>query len=147
MTAKIDHVRDLYRDNKRFKSYLDNRTQKCFVNGSLSDSQPFDLRYFSRYNPWSSPFNFILYINDLPNCLVDCPRMYADDTRLTIAKNHTMSRTIQENMHDDRTKITEWLTPNSLTLNKSKTEFMLIGSRQRLYTLIDSRLLLLTETL
>ena len=37
-------------------------------------------------------------------------------------------------MNDDLTKITEWLTANKLTLNKSKTEFMLIGSRQRLNT-------------
>ena len=37
-------------------------------------------------------------------------------------------------MNDDLTKITEWLTANSLTRNKSKTEFMLIGSRQRLNT-------------
>jgi len=37
-------------------------------------------------------------------------------------------------MKDDLTKITERLTANKLTLNKSKTEFMLIGSRQRLNT-------------
>ena len=37
-------------------------------------------------------------------------------------------------MNDDLTKITEWLTANNLTLNKSKTEFMLIGLRQRLNT-------------
>ena len=37
-------------------------------------------------------------------------------------------------MDDDLTKITEWLMANKLTLNKSKTEFMLIGSRQRLNT-------------
>ena len=37
-------------------------------------------------------------------------------------------------MNDDLTKITEWLSANKITLNKSKTEFMLIGSRQRLNT-------------
>ena len=41
---------------------------------------------------------------------------------------------LEENMNDDLTKITEWLTANNLTLNKSKTEFMLIASRQRLNT-------------
>ena len=41
---------------------------------------------------------------------------------------------LKEYMNDDITKITEWLTANKLTLNKSKTEFMLIGSRQRLNT-------------
>ena len=37
-------------------------------------------------------------------------------------------------MNDDLTKITEWLSVNKITLNKSKTEFMLISSRQRLNT-------------
>ena len=40
----------------------------------------------------------------------------------------------EENMNDDLTKITEWLTANNLTLNKSKTEFVLIGSRLGLNT-------------
>lgn len=35
-------------------------------------------------------------------------------------------------MNDDLAKITEWLSANKITLNKPKTEFMLIGSRQRL---------------
>ena len=31
---------------------------------------------------------FLLYINDLPNCLLNCePRMYADDTHLTFTDN------------------------------------------------------------
>jgi len=37
-------------------------------------------------------------------------------------------------MNDDLTKITEWLMAYKLTLNKSKIEFMLIGSKQRLNT-------------
>ena len=41
---------------------------------------------------------------------------------------------LEENMNDDLTKITKWLSPNKITLNKFNTEFMLIGSRQRLNT-------------
>ena len=56
--------------SKWFKSYLENRTQTCSINGSLSNN----------------PLLFLLYINDLPNCLSNCePRMYADDTHLTYA--------------------------------------------------------------
>jgi len=79
------------------------------------------------------PLLFIFCINDLPNCLVNShPRMYTDDTHLTFATNDVVH--LEENMNDDLTKITEWLTANKLTLNKSKTEFMLTGSRQRLNT-------------
>ena len=37
-------------------------------------------------------------------------------------------------MKNDLTKITEWLSANKITLDKSKAEFMLIGSRKRLNT-------------
>ena len=34
------------------------------------------------------PLLFLIYINDLPNCLREAtPRMYADDTSITIASN------------------------------------------------------------
>ena len=66
-----------------FKSYLDNRTQKYFVNGSLSDSQVEPLTCGIPQGTILGPLLFILYINDLPNCLVNShPRMYADDTDL-----------------------------------------------------------------
>ena len=58
--------------------------------------------------------------------------MYADDTHLIFASNNVVH--LEENMNDDLTRITEWLTANNLTLSKSKTEFMQIGSRQRLNT-------------
>ena len=38
-------------------------------------------------------------------------------------------------MNQDLANVNEWLIANKLTLNHSKTEFMLIGSRQRLCTL------------
>ena len=114
-----------------FKSYLNNRTQKCFVNGSVSYSQPLTCGI-----PQGAILRlllFILDINDLTNCLVNShPRIYADDTRLIFASNDVAY--VEENMNDDLTKITEWLSANKITLNKSKTEFMLIGSRQRLNT-------------
>jgi len=105
--------------------------QKCFVNGGLSNSQP--LTCGIPQGTVLGPLLFILYVNDLPNCLFNShPRMYVDDTHLTFASTDVAH--LEENMNDDPTKITEWLMANKLTLNKSKTEFMLIGSRQRLNT-------------
>ena len=114
-----------------FKSYSNNRTQKCFVNGSLSDSQP--LTCGISQGTILGLLLFILYINDLPNCLVNShPRIYADDYHLTFASNDVSY--VEENMNDDLTKITVFLSANKITLNKSKTEFMLIGSSQMLNT-------------
>ena len=79
------------------------------------------------------PLLFLLYINDLPNCLSHSqPRMFADDTHLTYADNDIAK--IELNLTNDLESIREWLIVNKLTLNMSKTEFMVIGSRQRLYT-------------
>ena len=76
------------------------------------------------------PLLFLLYINDLPNCLSNCePRMYADDTHLTYASNN-----IQTSLNEDLENVQNWLRANKLTLNMTKTEFMLIASRQRLST-------------
>ena len=111
------------------------RNQKCFLNGSLSSN-----RVLSCGIPQGTilgPLLFLLYINDLPNCLMHSqPRMYADDTYLTLAGNSVDS--IELNLNEDLASISEWLTANKLTLNKSKTEFMIIGSRQRLKTLPHS---------
>ena len=69
--------------------------------------------------------------------------MYADDTHLTLAGNSVDS--IELNLNEDLARISEWLTANELTLNKSKTEFMIIGSRQRLNTLPHSPSLKIDE--
>ena len=45
---------------------------------------------------------------------------------------------IQSNLSHDLEKLSKWLLSNKLTLNATKTESMLIGSRQRLSTLSDT---------
>ena len=83
------------------------------------------------------PLLFFIYISDLPNCLSFCqPRMYADDTHITYASADLYS--MQSSLNRDLTNIYKWLLCNKLTLNSTKTEFMLIGSRQKLSTLSES---------
>ena len=83
------------------------------------------------------PLLFILYINDLPNCLeirsLKCTPMIRTwhlqvITLILSSKNWIKISSVSVIQGN-------WLVANKLTLNKSKTEFSLvIGSRQRLGT-------------
>ena len=76
-------------------------------------------------------FYLISYINDLPNCLsFSIPRMNADDTHITYAGSDL--HLTQSSLSHDLEKLSKWLVSNRLTLNATKTEFMLIGSWQKI---------------
>ena len=118
-----------------FESYLDNRMQRCPVNGSLSRSC--SLSCGVPQDTVLGPLLYLLYINDSPNCLSNCQsRMYADDTHHTYAG--LSADNIQSCLNDDLVNVSNWLIANKLAPNMAKTEFMLIGSRQRLCTLTVS---------
>ena len=71
-----------------FESYLTNRTQKCRVNDQLSNSAPVTCGVPQGSN--LGPILFLIYINDLPNCLNHAiPRMFADDTSISYSANTT----------------------------------------------------------
>ena len=77
------------------------------------------------------PLLFLLYINDLPECLKNTrPRLFADDTNLT-ASSHSIAD-IEIAANSDLENLRHWLIANKLSLNVAKTEFMLIGSPQML---------------
>ena len=116
--------------HKWFASYLSNRSQYCQVNGGISKPS----RMISGIPQGSilDPLLFLLYINDLPNCLnsVKC-NMFADDTQIDTSGNDI--NTVTNALNKDLKNVSDWLTVNKLSLNTKKTEYMIIGSYQRLY--------------
>ena len=77
------------------------------------------------------PILFLIYINDLPNCLrTTTASLFADDTNLTAGGCSIID--IQTKLNNDLENIHHWLLANKLTLNKDKTEYMIVGSRQRI---------------
>ena len=69
--------------------------------------------------------------------------MYADDTSLTLAS--TDIEHINYCLNHDLSNVYEWLSANKLTLNMTKTEFMLIASRQKLSQFMESPSLAINE--
>ena len=112
-----------------FQSYLSGRTQRCCVNGHLSSSRP--IKYGVPQGSIIGPLLFLVYINDLPNCLNNgLPSMYADDTNISFQSSNLTD--LEDNMNNELSSLNSWLIANRLSLNIAKTEFMIIGSRQRL---------------
>ena len=94
-------------------------SKKCFVNGALSANCP--LNWGVPQGTILGPLLFLLYINDLPNCLSSSqPRMYADDTHLTFASEDI--NIIDKALNRDLDLVNNWLISNKLTLNTTKTE-------------------------
>ena len=86
------------------------------------------------------PLLFLLYINDLPNCLARaCPRMYADDTNITVSANNAAD--LKTMLNDELLNLNLWLRANKLSLNITKTEYMIIGSRQRLRATTENQII------
>ena len=68
------------------------------------------------------PLLFLLYINDLPNCLdSSVPALFADDTYLTTSGSPASE--IQGNLEIELNKVHTWILANK-TLNVDKTEYM-----------------------
>ncbi len=112
-----------------FTSYLTNREQFCYFDGSSSRKS--NIKCGIPQGSCLGPLLFILYINDFENCLENMiPNMYADDTSVNIA-----SENLNELLTDLRSElenVSTWMRINKLSLNANKSEYMVIGHKRHL---------------
>ena len=105
------------------KSYLTNRFQYTKIGNSKSKLLPIECGV-----PQGSslgPLLFTLYINDLPLSSKFSATLYADDTYLALSdKNLTQ---LETRVNDQLQFINAWLQSNKLSLNYSKTTYMLFN--------------------
>ena len=123
---------------KGFESYLLHRCQRCSLAGQLSNPAPFSCGIPQGSN--LGPLLFLVYINDLPNCLrLTSPRMFAEDTNITFAASTLID--LEKGLNTEFRSLNQWLISNKLlSLNVAKTEYMVIGSNQGLHSFSDEQI-------
>ena len=112
-----------------FESYLSNRMQCCNVNGQTSSFRVITCGVLQ--GSTLGPLLFIIYLNDLPLAVKDAEiTLYADDTSLYKAFKNI--KDLNETLFPAFSNICDWLKCNKLSLNAIKSEFMIIGTAQKI---------------
>ena len=70
------------------------------------------------------PLLFLLYINDIENCSdILSFVLYADDTNAFYS--NSCLKTLSSTMQNEMNKVVKWLNANKLSINSSKTKFVI----------------------
>jgi len=124
-----------------FKSYLSSRSFRVKYDNNLSS-----FRTSSCGVPQGSvlgPLLFVMYTTPLSTLISSLSRdhhLYADDTQLFFSFHPLNFDSSISHLHGTFQHISSWMTANLLTLNSSKTEFLLIGLKNQLAKIHNSSL-------
>ena len=113
--------------NKLMNSYLSNRKQIVNTN-NCNNAYSGELNLLCGVPQRSifGPLLFSLYITDLPKASKFMTRLFADGTALILSDSNIYS--LNERLNSEFAKIEQWLISNKLSLDLSKTKFLLISA-------------------
>ena len=115
-------------ENNQFRSYLTNRSQYCSIDGQVSDIM--ETEFGTPQGSCLGPLLSIIYLNDFEHCLEHSrANMYADDTEITISSSNRAE--LIETAQAELLSIAEWMRINKLSLNPTKTEYMIMDHPRR----------------
>lgn len=111
-----------------FKNYLHGRTQ--YVQFKTEKSNTLSIPCGVPQGSVLGPLLFIIYSNDLPNCISSSTNtiLFADDT--TIYTSSTDIKISFQLLNKELESLAEWFKTNKLSLNVSKTHYIIINPPQ-----------------
>ena len=109
-----------------FKNYLHARKQCVKLNSSVSSL--LDCIMGIPQGSILAPILFLLFINDLPNCITCCQcNIFADDTVLYAQTSSTDEAQLV--LQNDMDNLIKWFNNNKLHVNISKSSCMTLSTR------------------
>ena len=128
LCQKLQHYGILDTALAQIKSDLEDRTQFVQFGSHRSNSQK--ILCSVPHGSILGPLLFIIYINDLPNVSsLTQSLLFADDT--SIFCSHKDANHLVSIVNNELAKIVIWLKVNKLSLNLTKTNFMIFHPRQK----------------
>lgn len=115
-----------------FKNYLNDRTQYVSIDNCNSKLQ--NVNCGVPQGSVLGPLLFLIYINDMPNSTKMFTSLFADDTGLFLS--HHNIETLIDNANSELEKASSWFKANKLTLNVSKTKFI-VFRKQNMHIRMD----------
>ena len=129
LLSKLDHYGIRNVALSWFKSYLSGSKQYVHINGVNSVTK--DITCGVPQGSVLGPLLFLLYINDLPNISNKLKfYLFADDTNIYFESDDL--KQIERTVNKELKKLHEWLCLNRLSLNISKTNFVIFHDKRKL---------------
>ena len=113
-----------------FESYLSDREQCSMVGDSKSSFMP-EGKYGVPQGSVLGPFLFLLYINDIFDCIhpITFCHLYADDT--VIIQSAKDPESLKNGLEMQLEYLSAWFYCNKLSVNTTKTEVIFFGRKQK----------------
>ena len=127
LIKKLEHYGIRGLANKCVRSYLENRNQYVRIN--YTDSECMKISCGVPQGSILGPALYILYVNDMCNVSsIVKSILFADDTNLFLVGDDL--KEVCETMSLELYKLSRWFQANKLSLNVSKTNFMIFNNKK-----------------